>query len=87
MGASSEASVLPRKERGGVLPGTCAELAEGEELPADLGGLALSLPKGQEAALLHWNQVYDTIRPHQALGYKTPDQFYQDWSFHGRTGS
>ena len=78
MGASSEASVLPRKERGGVLPGTCPELAEGEELPADLGG--------QEAALLHWNQVYDTIRPHQALGYKTPDQFYQDWLIAHSTG-
>ncbi|MFH1141255.1 MAG: integrase core domain-containing protein [Chloroflexota bacterium] len=42
-----------------------------QDLPADLGGL--------EATLLAWNQVYETVRPHQALGYKTPDQFYQDW--------
>ena len=42
-----------------------------EELPADLGGL--------EAALLRWNRVYERVRPHQALGYKTPEQFYQDW--------
>jgi len=42
-----------------------------EALPADLGGL--------EAALLRWNQVYETVRPHQALGYKTPEQFYQGW--------
>ena len=47
------------------------EFYQVEELPADLGGL--------EAALLAWNQVYETVRPHQALGYKTPEQFYQDW--------
>ena len=41
------------------------------ELPDDLGG--------HEAALQRWNQVYGTVRPHQALGYKTPEQFYQDW--------
>jgi putative transposase len=41
------------------------------DLPADLSGL--------ENALLAWNQVYERVRPHQALGYKTPDQFYQDW--------
>jgi len=42
-----------------------------QELPADLGGL--------EAALLAWNHVYENVRPHQALGYRTPDQFYQQW--------
>jgi transposase InsO family protein len=47
------------------------EFYQVEELPADLGGL--------EAALLAWNQVYETIRPHQALGYKTPEEFYQEW--------
>jgi transposase InsO family protein len=47
------------------------EFYQVEELPADLGGL--------EAALLRWNHVYETIRPHQALGYKTPEQFYQHW--------
>lgn len=47
------------------------EFYQVEELPAELSGL--------EAALLRWNQVYKTVRPHQALGYKTPKQFYQDW--------
>ncbi len=47
------------------------EFYQVEELPADLGSL--------EAALLRWNRVYETVRPHQALGYKTPEQFYQDW--------
>jgi len=47
------------------------EFYQVEELPADIGGL--------EAALLAWNQVYERVRPHQALGYKTPEQFYQDW--------
>lgn len=47
------------------------EFYQVEELPADLGGL--------EEALLRWNQVYNTVRPHQALGYKTPQQFYQEW--------
>jgi putative transposase len=47
------------------------EFYQVEELPAELGRL--------EAALEAWNQVYEQVRPHQALGYKTPDQFYQDW--------
>jgi len=47
------------------------EFYQVEELPADLGGL--------EAALLEWNRVYQEVRPHQALGYQTPEQFYQDW--------
>ena len=34
---------------------------------------------GLEAALLAWNRAYETVRPHQALGYKTPDEFYHDW--------
>jgi transposase InsO family protein len=42
-----------------------------QELPADLGGL--------EAALLAWNHVYENVRPHQALGYRTPEEFYQQW--------
>ena len=47
------------------------EFYQTEELPADLGGL--------ENALLRWIHVYETVRPHQALAYKTPEQFYQDW--------
>lgn len=47
------------------------EFYQVEELPADVGGL--------EVALLAWNRVYEQVRPHQALGYKTPEQFYQDW--------
>jgi putative transposase len=42
------------------------------DLPADRGGL--------EAALVAWNQRYETARPHQALGYLTPNQFYEQWS-------
>ena len=47
------------------------EFYQVEDLPADLGGL--------EQALLAWNRTYETVRPHQALGYKTPDQFYRQW--------
>ena len=47
------------------------EFYQMEDLPAELGRL--------EAALLAWNWVYEQVRPHQALGYKTPEQFYQDW--------
>ncbi len=47
------------------------EFYQVEELPADLGG--------QEAALQRWNRVYETVRPHQALGYLTPDEFYKQW--------
>ena len=47
------------------------EFYQVEDLPADLGGL--------EQALLAWNHTYETVRPHQALGYRTPDQFYRQW--------
>ena len=47
------------------------EFYQVEDLPTDLGSL--------EQALLAWNRTYETVRPHQALGYKTPDQFYHHW--------
>ena len=47
------------------------EFYQVEDLPADL--------EGMEKALLAWNRTYETVRPHQALGYKTPDQFYHQW--------
>ncbi len=47
------------------------EFYQVEELPADLGG--------QESALLAWNHVYENVRPHQALAYRTPEEFYQQW--------
>ena len=48
------------------------EFYQVEDLPADLGGL--------EDALQIWNQItYEQVRPHEALGYKTPEEFYQDW--------
>jgi transposase InsO family protein len=42
-----------------------------QDLPADFGGL--------RTALLTWNHRYESWRLHQALGYLTPDQFYQHW--------
>ena len=49
------------------------EFYQVEDLPADLGGL--------EDALQIWNrQVYERVRPHEALGCKTPEEFYQDWT-------
>ena len=30
-------------------------------------------------ALLKWEEVYNTIRPHQALGYLTPQQFLEQY--------
>lgn len=30
-------------------------------------------------ALRRWEHVYNTVRPHQALGYRTPRQFLEDW--------
>ena len=47
------------------------EFYQVEDWPADLGGLG--------TALLRWNRVYETVRPHQALGYLTPDEFYERW--------
>lgn len=33
----------------------------------------------QRARLLHWERRYNTERPHQALGYHTPMEFYRLW--------
>jgi len=30
-------------------------------------------------ALLEWEEVYNTIRPHQALGYLAPQQFLEQY--------
>src|SRR5215207_10670022 len=30
-------------------------------------------------ALRRWERVFNTVRPHQALGYRTPAQFLADW--------
>lgn len=35
--------------------------------------------KEQKQALEKWNHVYNFIRPHQALGYLTPIEFYELW--------
>lgn len=40
------------------------------------------LPRGVAALdqqLAVWNRVYEEIRPHQALGYLTPNEFYDRW--------
>lgn len=29
--------------------------------------------------LVEWNRVYQDVRPHQALGYLTPNEFYANW--------
>ena len=29
--------------------------------------------------MLAWNRTYETVRSHQALDYKPPDQFYRHW--------
>ena len=55
------------------------EFYEVEDLPADLVGMV-------EQALLAWNHTCETVRPHQALGYKTPDQFYHHWLNTDATG-
>ena len=34
------------------------------------------IPQSASDRLLTWNRTYETVRPHQALGYKTTDLFY-----------
>ena len=29
--------------------------------------------------LEYWNEIYNSIRPHQALDYLTPHEYYQNW--------
>jgi len=42
------------------------------------GGLKRSFEE-QKKALAEWEHFYNFIRPHQALGYLTPIQFYELW--------
>ena len=34
---------------------------------------------GLNRALLEWEKVYNTVRPHQALGYLTPLEFLEQY--------
>ncbi len=34
--------------------------------------------------LIVWESVYNTVRPHQALGYLTPQQFIEHWHAQSR---
>jgi transposase InsO family protein len=53
------------------------EFHQVEDLPTSLREL--------EQALSAWNHVYEEVRPHQALGYLTPNAFYARWLVeHGR---
>lgn len=47
------------------------EFHEVEELASTADGL--------ERQLATWNKVYEEIRPHQSLGYLTPNEFYAQW--------
>lgn len=47
------------------------EFHEVEEMPSSVRAL--------EPMLLTWNAVYEDVRPHQALGYLTPNEFYAKW--------
>jgi transposase InsO family protein len=31
------------------------------------------------AELLDWEKIYNTLRPHQSLGYLTPQEFIRQW--------
>jgi len=45
----------------------------------------LEIPELNQA-LLKWENVYNTIRPHQALGYLTPQQFLKQYQQNKRKG-
>lgn len=47
------------------------EFYEVEDLPDTIGELRHKLRA--------WETVYNTVRPHQALGYLTPQEFYNQW--------
>lgn len=47
------------------------EFYEVEDLPDTIGELRQKLRA--------WETVYNTVRPHQALGQRTPAEFYQEW--------
>jgi transposase InsO family protein len=49
----------------------------------ELTGCSFELGELREE-LLGWEQTYNTIRPHQALGYLTPQQFLQQWKHRQR---
>ena len=44
-----------------------------------MADLPWSVPELNQHALA-WERVYNTVRPHQALGYKTPKQFLEEFA-------
>ena len=49
----------------------------------EVTGSSFDLPE-LRGELLEWEQVYNAIRPHQALGYLTPFKFLEQWKHHKR---
>lgn len=46
------------------------------------GSGLVAVPSGRELLerqLLRWNAVHENVRPHQALGYRTPNEFHAKW--------
>lgn len=38
---------------------------------------------GVRPDLLHWERIYNTVRPHQSLGYLTPQEYITQWRLQG----
>ncbi len=43
--------------------------------------------EGLNPQLIEWERIYNTLRPHQALGYLTPQQFVLNWQAQKKGGS
>ena len=61
------------------------------DLGVEIGGDPLGAPSINDFSLemaplnrelLAWERIYNTVRPHQALGYLTPHQFVTRWLSH-----
>jgi transposase InsO family protein len=42
--------------------------------------------EGLNPQLIEWEGIYNTLRPHQALGYLTPQQFVLNWQAQKKGG-
>jgi transposase InsO family protein len=69
-------SIIPGAEAVARLLPTTVALARAEpHLMLDPPDSLSQLPERLRA----WETVYNTVRPHQALGQLTPNEFYQLW--------
>lgn len=69
-----------RRLRGPEVPHSLTNAHRHQTLTGPLLGAGTNnVAEGLKRQLTVWNRICEEIRPHQALGYLTPNEFYAKW--------